>query len=202
MFIYGIVNMVNFKIYVGQTRRTVEERFAEHARSKKSLIGKAIREYGVENFKVETLAECDNRQELNRLEQFWIKTLNCKSPNGYNCNGGGGRHSNFSPSAETRAKLSAALMGHPVSEQTRKKISAINKGRKHTPEARAKISEAGRKHHPSAETRAKISASLMGHPVSEETRAKISAKGTGKKQSAETIAKRSASLRKWRAQKH
>ena len=55
MKIYGVVylilNMLNGKKYVGQTTKTVEERFRQHKRCKKGLIGKAIRKYGKEKFR-------------------------------------------------------------------------------------------------------------------------------------------------------
>jgi len=45
-------------------------------------------------------------------------------------------------SDETRAKISAAKMGHSVSETTRGEMSSAQMGRKHTPEARAKMAAA------------------------------------------------------------
>ncbi len=41
--------MINHKIYIGQTVHRVKKRFDEHKRAK-SVIGNAIREFGVENF--------------------------------------------------------------------------------------------------------------------------------------------------------
>ena len=58
--------------------------------------------------------------------------------------------------AETREKISQALMGHEVSGETRMKLSIAVQGRKQP-----------------RKTRAKISATLKGHPVSGETREKI-----------------------------
>ena len=87
--IYGIENMLNHKIYVGRTIKTVEERTQRHRWCKTSLIGRAIRKYGWENFVVVTLEECDNGENLNEAEKRWIKRLNCKKPNGYNLTDGG-----------------------------------------------------------------------------------------------------------------
>ncbi|MBE8953258.1 MAG: GIY-YIG nuclease family protein [Quinella sp. 1Q7] len=56
--IYLIMNLINSKPYVGQTRRLLEQRFAEHAKAD-SLIGNAIRKYDRENFSIEVLEECD-----------------------------------------------------------------------------------------------------------------------------------------------
>ncbi len=62
--IYLITCLVNGKKYVGQTTKTVEKRFKEHVRRKKSLISKAIHEFGVENFTVEVLEECETSEQL------------------------------------------------------------------------------------------------------------------------------------------
>ena len=72
-------------------------------------------------------------------------------------------------SPETRAKLSAAQMGHVVTEATKDKL----RGRVVSDEARQKIGNAnrGKKHTP--ETRAQMSVSRRGRQHSEETKAKI-----------------------------
>lgn len=88
MIVYKITNLINGKVYVGQTTRTIKERLNEHKRST-SPIGKAIRKYGIENFKSELIATCNSLSELNECEIFWIEELDCKVPNGYNVNSGG-----------------------------------------------------------------------------------------------------------------
>ena len=88
MIIYKITNLTNGKVYVGQTKFSVEKRFKEHSKAD-SLIGRAIRKYGIENFKTEILETCRTFIELNEREIFWIKKLNCKVPNGYNIADGG-----------------------------------------------------------------------------------------------------------------
>ena len=64
-------------------------------------------------------------------------------------------------SAETRTKISASLMGHPISEETRAKISVALTGQL-----------------PSVETRAKIGTKSLGRSVSIGVRVKISAAHT------------------------
>ncbi|MBR3745690.1 MAG: GIY-YIG nuclease family protein, partial [Selenomonadaceae bacterium] len=88
--VYLITNQIDGKPYVGQTTRTLEQRFAEHAKAD-SLIGKAIRKYGAENFSIEVLAECKTQEELDDKERFYIEKMDCKHPKGYNANDGGGR---------------------------------------------------------------------------------------------------------------
>ena len=54
-----------------------------------TLIGSAIREFGIKNFKTEIIEKCTSREQLNEREKFWISHFNCKFPNGYNCTNGG-----------------------------------------------------------------------------------------------------------------
>ena len=89
MVIYLVTNAVNNKKYVGQTQRVLEERIAEHRRSKTSVIYHAIQKYGWENFAVEILDECKTIDELNDREIYWIEKLKTKVPNGYNLTDGG-----------------------------------------------------------------------------------------------------------------
>ena len=88
--VYSITNNLDGKQYVGQTTRTLEERFSEHAEAD-SLLGRAIQRDGAENFSIEILAECETQEELDAQEKFYIKKLDCKHPKGYNVNDGGGR---------------------------------------------------------------------------------------------------------------
>lgn len=87
--IYKITNSINGKVYVGQTTRTIQERFAEHVKAD-SILGKDIRKFGKKNFAIEIVEECENSEQLNEREIFWIAELNCKYPNGYNTMDGGG----------------------------------------------------------------------------------------------------------------
>lgn len=89
MVIYKITNLLNGKIYVGQTQRSFEERISEHKYHGKLYIDREIKKYGWENFKAEIIEECQTVEELNEREIFWIATLNTLKPNGYNLTVGG-----------------------------------------------------------------------------------------------------------------
>lgn len=94
MLIYKITNNINGKIYVGQTKHTLKTRFGAHKRSSrrkevKSLISKAIKKYGEENFSIEQIDTAKNLTCLNKKEIFWIKSLNSQKPEGYNILKGG-----------------------------------------------------------------------------------------------------------------
>ena len=77
-------------------------------------------------------------------------------------------------SPETKAKLSAALMGHSVSPETVAAVAAANRGRKASPETRAKRSAALKGRIKSPEWLAKIGAAEKGKVISLEARAKMS----------------------------
>lgn len=86
--VYGIECMLDHKIYIGQITNPVEKRVLQHKRAK-TVIGRAIRENGWENFIYVVLAECNSFEELNECEKTLIKKLNCMVPNGYNVQSGG-----------------------------------------------------------------------------------------------------------------
>ena len=59
--IYKIENKINHKIYIGQTRFTLERRIKEHFKTYKNLhIDNALRKYGLDNFDISILEDVDN----------------------------------------------------------------------------------------------------------------------------------------------
>ena len=82
--IYKIENLVNHKVYIGQSIH-IERRWIEHCQpSNTSLIGKAIQEFGKENFSFQILETTDDLNKLNELETQYIKQFNSLFPQGYN----------------------------------------------------------------------------------------------------------------------
>lgn len=90
-YIYKITNLLNGKIYIGQTSRTVEARWKEHQKDstrrtfEQRPLYRAINKYGVENFSIETIEETDSPNER---ERFWIEYYGSYK-NGYNATIGG-----------------------------------------------------------------------------------------------------------------
>lgn len=179
--IYKITNLINGKIYVGQTMRSIEERFKEHCCTD-SAIGNAIRKYGKGNFKLELIAECETNEAANELEMYWIKELNCKAPNGYNLTDGGERRSGFKHTDEEKAKIAAFSKAYWSNSKNRLKQSEFFKAYRaehpFSEGTKSKISDAKKNHEVTLKTRIKISISkkeyYKKYPVSEKTRKELS----------------------------
>lgn len=87
-YIYKITNKVNGKSYIGQTRYTIEFRWRQHIHKKdNTYFHNAIKKYGVDNFIVEKLEEC-NIEDLNEREIYYIAKYNTFK-DGYNLTIGG-----------------------------------------------------------------------------------------------------------------
>lgn len=93
MIIYQIRNLVNGKIYIGQSQKSFEERYKNGrwwAKTTNTHLKNAAKKYGIENFLVEILeSDVSSVELLNKLEEEYIKNLNCVEPNGYNVMSGG-----------------------------------------------------------------------------------------------------------------
>lgn len=151
MIIYKITNLVSGKCYVGQTIRSIEERFEEHRRKKNTYIGKAIRFYGQENFRIEAIDSANNQKTLNDLEMQWIDKLKTMKPNGYNLCLGGGNTSGYKHRTEAKLLMSKnrgryykednPFYGKKHDAETRARMSAAGRGKVLTPEWKKKIQD-------------------------------------------------------------
>lgn len=89
-FIYKISNNINNKLYIGKTCSTIENRWSHHKNAYQKYdwhLYKAMRKYGINNFKIEIIEQCDNNL-LNEREMYWINKLDTYK-NGYNSTTGG-----------------------------------------------------------------------------------------------------------------
>ena len=106
ILIYLITNMVNGKQYVGQTSRTLEQRWREHcsANSQCTYLHNAVVKYGKENFKVEQIDVAVEQEEADYKESQYIACYHTLAPDGYNLETGGNRGKK--PSEVTCYKIS------------------------------------------------------------------------------------------------
>lgn len=132
--VYLILNTVNGKRYVGQTVQPLEKRFNEHARSKKSLIGKAIRKYGKDKFRYGVIKVCASKEEMDYWEKYFIAALKSKKPYGYNLTDGGEGTIGLEFTPERRARLAESRRGEknpgygkPMPAEQSAKISISNR---------------------------------------------------------------------------
>ena len=82
--IYKIENLINKKVYIGQSIH-IERRWMEHCQSTSdSLISQAIQKYGKSNFSFTILQEENDITKLNQLEADYIRQYKSLVPYGYN----------------------------------------------------------------------------------------------------------------------
>jgi len=84
--VYKITNLTNNKIYVG--KHETEDKNDDYFGSGK-LIRKAIKKYGINNFKKEILHECSSKEEMDQKEKEIVNEDFVKSKNTYNLKVGG-----------------------------------------------------------------------------------------------------------------
>ena len=147
--IYKITNLVNGKMYIGQSI-DIYKRWKEHnniafrttSKSYNYPLYKAIRKYGIDNFKFEIIEEC-SIEKLNDKEIYYIDKYNTcifnKNSFGYNMTLGGEGHRGYKHSEETKQKISknhadmsgenCYCYGKHRSEEIKQKISNSRKGK-------------------------------------------------------------------------
>ena len=187
-FIYKTVDLLNGKVYIGQTRTNNTSYLVSGV-----WITNAIKKYGKENFQRVVLEEC-SLEQLNEREQYWIALYNSTNADvGYNLTSGGKQSTKFSESS--RQKMSTSKKGtrlgykhsddtkrkmcesrKNVSDATKEKIRLSRIGKTHSDETKLKISEA-----PTSDvTKEKIRLSKLGSSHSEDTKKKMSESHKGR----------------------
>lgn len=136
MYIYKITNIINNKIYIGQTRTTYPVgRWSAHKNKlnnethKNSHLLAAWKKYGSSTWKFEVIDFAENIQELDNKEIEYIKKYNSANPLfGYNiCSGG---TNGFVLSASAKLKIGKSSRGRKHKPETIEKLRQWNLGRK------------------------------------------------------------------------
>lgn len=127
LIIYKATNLINSKIYIGQTINTLEYRKNQHFREAKSkkkttvYFHNALNKYGYDNFLFEEIDHADTQKELDDKERYWIKYYDSNNKNkGYNLDSGG-------------------QSGGVKSEETKRKIGETTKEKWNNPEMAEKM---------------------------------------------------------------
>lgn len=128
-YIYKITNIVNNKIYIGQTNNPSLRwhRHKSSARHNKNalLVTKAMIKYGINNFTFEVIATCKTLDDVNYLETEIIKQYNSRDTLiGYNISPGGNHEVQ---TIETRKRISDGLKAYYSVHQNKMKGKKLSK---------------------------------------------------------------------------
>jgi len=164
--VYKIENIINHKVYIGQSRNIVSRFKRGHLLSnvgEGTLLKNAIHKYGYENFTAEVILET---YDFDYWEKFFIMMYHSNDRcYGYNMTDGGEGGPTF--------------LGRHHTEETKKLMSLHSgtRGMKYTPEQRYAMGSRWRGKHFTEEQKRKMSERCKGinkGPKSEETKRKIS----------------------------
>ncbi len=139
--IYKVTNLVDGKIYVGQTIQTLWRRRRAHENLSlrpSTYFHRALSKHGILNFSWSILETCDTKTSLHAREKFWITQFACMAPSGYN-SAEGGKGGAYLESHKRR--ISEALKGRKISDSHRLAVSVANKGSKRSDIVKQKMSE-------------------------------------------------------------
>lgn len=147
--IYKIENLINGKIYIGQSvhpyRRFVEHIYKAKHELDSAPIHLALKKYGKENFSFDIIES--SVEDYNEREIYWIQQYNCIAPNGYNILIGGQANPVLKGEEHPRNTLTnhqvdeiielllfSNLSQRQIAEQlstTERIVNSINKGETH-----------------------------------------------------------------------
>jgi group I intron endonuclease len=142
MHIYVVTNLKNDKIYIGQHSGDDLQAYLAHniraalaGRGNKLFLYRAIRKYGADAFVIHSLAHPIDKEQMDKMEIFFIKTLETQDDSiGYNITaGGGGRLGTKRPHTQAEKDHMSLIMKDRVVTWG-DQIAASQKGRKFTPE--------------------------------------------------------------------
>jgi len=144
--IYKCTNEINGKTYIGFTHKSLTKRIIEHKSSAKNgsdyLLHKAIRKYGIDSFKWESLYESfDKEFILFTMENYFIMENNSYFETGFGYNmtfGGQGGMLGKKHTEQTKDKLKLArnkrivepMLGKTHKESSKEKMSLAKLGKK------------------------------------------------------------------------
>lgn len=132
--IYKITNLINGKMYVGQSV-DIDKRWREHKRELNlnhhynRYLQKSWNKYKAENFEfsiLEVVKRC--KGDLNEREIYWIDNLSTFQPAGYNLSLGGEGNLGLKHTQASKDKISKIQMGRKLTPEWKRNISISHKG--------------------------------------------------------------------------
>lgn len=136
--LYKTTNMINGKIYVGV--HATKETDNRYYLGSGVALKHAIKKYGKENFKIETLQTFDSSDDMYYAESIVVNNDFIRRKDTYNMMVGGlGLTVGHKLSEDTKRKISAGNMGKIMSEESKQKMSSSRIGMKYTDEHKKNI---------------------------------------------------------------
>jgi hypothetical protein len=139
MIIYKATNIITGQCYIGQSVNFASRKKVHIRRALKNedtwVFHRAIRKHGADNFKWETIYECDDKLTLNVMETFKIMVNHSHmSEGGYNMTWGGDGISGYKHTDESKKKISDRMAGdnnpmhgHIYTDEEKQHISECTK---------------------------------------------------------------------------
>jgi len=182
MIIYKITNLLNNKIYIGQDKNNNPSYFG----SGKAIMS-AIKKYGKKYFIKEILSVCENVDDMNEKEIYWISFFNSTDKKiGYNISKGGkegDRQTGYDITKQGVYNYWVDKYGEKEAnirlENKKEKLRKYNKKKKdegwrHTEESLNKIRNASKNRKASQEAKEKMRKYRLGMKYSCETKKRMS----------------------------
>lgn len=127
MIIYKATNLIDGKVYIGQTIKTLHSRKAQHIRDamdpkrRNVHFHNAIHKYGVDSFIFEKIDTAETQEELDSKERYWISFYRSNEREfGYNEDSGG--KSGGAKSERTKRKIGDTTIAKWSDEETATKM--------------------------------------------------------------------------------
>lgn len=125
--IYKITNMVNGMMYIGQH---VTDNLDDGYMGSGHYLKRAIKKYGLDNFKKEWMMFCEDEEEMNYMERVYVDQTWIDRADTYNLVLGGGSVRGWKHTPEARQKMSVKNKGKTIPKEVRVKISNALSGKK------------------------------------------------------------------------